>query len=141
MNIFIGEGWYGDQYDPKGGAGEKTGEYGLYVLYKRLTDFRKLGPSQALVITDEHPDSISGGAFGLLPSPAGQTAVWHALPASYHQGGCTLVYADGHTEFKKWLAPYTKQPVTFLGWGPPLTPIQDRRDFYWLSSRMSELHD
>jgi len=141
MNLFMGDGWDGGQYNPKGGAGDKVGELGLYVLYRRLTDFRKLGPSQAWVITDEHPDSIGSGAFGLLPIPAGQPAVWWALPASYHQGGCTLVFADGHAEIKNWLAPYTKQLVTFLRWGPPQPLISDRRDFDWLCSLMSELHD
>ena len=108
---------------------------------KRLADFRKLGPSQVWVIADEHPDSIGNGAFYQWPTAPSTGAAWAELPASYHQGGCTFVFGDGHTEFKKWLAPYTKQPITFIRRGPPLPMIQDRRDFDWLCSRMAELPD
>jgi prepilin-type N-terminal cleavage/methylation domain-containing protein/prepilin-type processing-associated H-X9-DG protein len=93
MNMFVGDGMDGGWNASKGDAGD----LGLYVIYKRLADFRKLGPSQVWVITDEHPDSIGNGAFYLWPTSPSTGAGWAELPASYHQGGCTLVFGDGHT--------------------------------------------
>ncbi len=139
MNMFVGDGWDGGGNNgPKGGA---LGTLGYYVNYKRLTDFRKLGPSQVWVIIDEHPDSIGNGAFWLLAAPPSEGAMWAELPASYHEGGCTLVFGDAHAEIKKWLVPDTKQPVRFLRWVPPLSLLADRRDYEWLRARTAEPHD
>lgn len=141
MNLFMGDGFNdGIRYPPNKGRG---GMLGHYWLYRSLTDLRRLGPAQAWVMIDTHPDSFYGGAFGFLPQTNGP-AYWGVLPASYHEGSCTLVFADAHAESKKWLVPQTKQPVLFTGWDPSrmlANPSPDRRDYDWLSAHTAELHN
>jgi len=74
-------------------------------------------PTDMYVILDEHPDSINDGYFLIGPSASG----WGDLPASYHNGGGSFAFADGHAETHKWLGRAkpnaTVQPITFQGWG------------------------
>jgi prepilin-type N-terminal cleavage/methylation domain-containing protein/prepilin-type processing-associated H-X9-DG protein len=93
-------------------------------------------PSKLWIVMDEHPDSITAPEFSLALTA--DTVVWSSLPASYHNGGATMFFGDGHAEFKKWVLQETKQPVRFKitkGYSPP---SQDRRDFDWVQSRASE---
>ncbi|HEV8543210.1 MAG TPA: type II secretion system protein [Verrucomicrobiae bacterium] len=100
---------------------------------------RKLGqiisptPTETWVFIDEHPDSLNDGFFAfdaLNPSPS-----WIDLPASFHNGAGGFSYADGHSEIKKWLRPFTRQPVLFNRgqdrWGMVI-PQSERGDFEWL---------
>jgi prepilin-type N-terminal cleavage/methylation domain-containing protein/prepilin-type processing-associated H-X9-DG protein len=100
---------------------------------------RKLGqivsptPTEVWVFIDEHPDSLNDGFFAfdaLNPNPN-----WIDLPASFHNGACGFSYADGHSEIKKWLRSFTRQPVRFDKgqdrWGMTLPP-SERADFDWL---------
>jgi prepilin-type processing-associated H-X9-DG protein len=68
-------------------------------------------PSQFFVLLDEHPDSINDGMF-FMRDPASATS-WADYPASYHNGGSTLSFADGRAEVHKWLSNTTKVPVTY----------------------------
>ncbi|HEY5909551.1 MAG TPA: prepilin-type N-terminal cleavage/methylation domain-containing protein [Verrucomicrobiae bacterium] len=92
-------------------------------------------PSQIFVFIEEHPDSINDGYFLDLF----KVLKWFDLPASYHNGGANLTFADGHAESHKWLFASTKPParpdaVEFpIGLDPPANP----GDFRWLMSRMS----
>ncbi|MBL9175997.1 MAG: type II secretion system protein [Verrucomicrobiales bacterium] len=87
-------------------------------------DFRQIlrqgdipNPSDMYVMLDEHPDSINDGYFLISPNGSG----WGDLPASYHNGGGSFAFADGHAETHKWLGRSkpnaTVQPITFNGWG------------------------
>jgi len=70
-------------------------------------------PSKASVFLDEAANSIDNNVLGidppvldpshttLDPSPSG-AGFWN-LPASRHNNGCTLSFADGHAEHWKWL--------------------------------------
>ena len=84
---------------------------------------------------EEHPDSINDGYF----LNRGLAAGWTDLPASYHNGGANLTFADGHAEFHSWTLPSTKPPSQpdAAGLPFPLSP-NDRADFYWLLRRTSE---
>ncbi len=144
MNEFMGDGGgfisiYGRL------VSAKPSPRGRHVVYKRLEQMRKLSPAQAWVIMDVHPDSIMSEMFnvGLGFSPP---AYWGAgLAASYHGGGTTLVFADGHAELKKWLVPETKQPVLYTGWDGAralqVAASSDMRDKRWLLNRTTELEE
>ena len=86
-------------------------------------DFRQIlrqgdipNPSEMYVMLDEHPDSINDGYFLISPNGSG----WGDLPASYHNGGGSFAFADGHAETHKWLGRAkpnaTVQPITFIPW-------------------------
>jgi prepilin-type N-terminal cleavage/methylation domain-containing protein/prepilin-type processing-associated H-X9-DG protein len=62
-------------------------------------------PSSIFVFVDEHPDSINDGYF--LNTTNGQ---WTDLPASYHNGGGSFSFADGHTEIHHWQRASTLRP-------------------------------
>lgn len=93
-------------------------------------------PSDIFVFLDEHPDSIDDGYFlnRDLAAPA-----WNDLPASYHDGGASFSFADGHTEHHRWQVASTRQPARAYGINPPLPmAITDGvQDFEWVLSKMS----
>jgi prepilin-type processing-associated H-X9-DG protein len=94
-------------------------------------------PADIFVFLDEHPDSIDDGYF--LDSDADGTPRWTDLPASYHDGGATFSFADGHSEYHRWHDASTKQPALAYGINPRLPmPITDGlQDFSWVLSKMS----
>jgi prepilin-type N-terminal cleavage/methylation domain-containing protein/prepilin-type processing-associated H-X9-DG protein len=105
----------------------------------KVREFRKLGdiivpgPSMAWVLIDENPWSINDGFFVCDPF----LPLWIDVPASYHNGGSGLSFADGHAEIKKW------QDTHVLGCNslPSPQPPQDAnaRDLAWLQVRSSSL--
>jgi prepilin-type processing-associated H-X9-DG protein len=98
--------------------------------------FLKLGqipqPSQIFVLIEEHPDSINDAYF--LNQPDGLR--WQDLPASYHNGGANLAFADGHVEAHRWRFASTKPPAhPDAAHLPRFVPAAERADFDWLMER------
>jgi prepilin-type processing-associated H-X9-DG protein len=58
------------------------------------------------------------------------------MPASYHNGGVNLAFADGHFERHKWQVPDTVRPPVQGGVGG-ITPASPTTDFEWLKQRTS----
>ncbi|MBN8249840.1 MAG: hypothetical protein J0L84_20655, partial [Verrucomicrobia bacterium] len=94
-------------------------------------------PSEIAVLLDEHPDSINDGLFLNNPATASQ---WTDIPASQHEGGMGISYADGGAEIHHWAFPSTRKPVRFSF--PPNTaiPSAERDDYRWLARRLSVVH-
>lgn len=120
-----------------GDAGEFTmGGYNTnnpsYRQFFALTEIPQ--PSDIFVFIEEHPDTIRDGYF-LNNAYAHQ---WTDLPASYHNGGANLVFADGHAEYQKWKVSSTRVPPQPLAFDPNhVLEGPERRDFYWLMQRTS----
>ena len=70
-----------------------------YRVVRKIPDFVDPPPSRNFVFIDEHEDSINEGCFWWSMNGIG----WGDLPASRHNGACTLSFADGHVESKRWL--------------------------------------
>jgi prepilin-type processing-associated H-X9-DG protein len=109
----------------------------------RLTDLVALSPAMALVIIDEYPDSMCASFPEFWANYNPVNVHWQHLPATYHTGGCTMAFADGHSEYKRWVAAATHQPVRYIEWtyldldsGGLAAMDSDRRDFEWLARRM-----
>ncbi|HZL41650.1 MAG TPA: type II secretion system protein [Verrucomicrobiae bacterium] len=109
-----------------------------YVQFFKITSIPQ--PSDIFVFLDEHPDSINDGYF----LNRAYTHEWHDLPASYHSGGASFSFADGHAELHHWRAASTKPPplpdAAGLPMKLPTTPeaqAAELADFYWVISRMS----
>jgi prepilin-type processing-associated H-X9-DG protein len=100
-----------------------------YVQY--LKQARVPKPARTWLVIDEHPDSINDGYFDNNPD----ANYWQDIPSSLHNGGCSLSFADGHTELKRWQSPTSYYPVQF---SYPVTKNFDtlgRADYAWYLSR------
>jgi prepilin-type N-terminal cleavage/methylation domain-containing protein/prepilin-type processing-associated H-X9-DG protein len=79
--------------------------------YYKDSDLVRPGPSQPFVFMDENPFGINDASVIFEPG----VPQWIDAPASYHNGGGGLSFADGHAEIKRW----TDQAV-LTGWNPPV---------------------
>jgi len=141
MNVYMGDGEMSDCND-----NDKRWYVRRPACFLQLADFVKLSPARAWVLIDFHPDSCNTGPASVLaqigdnelPNGAGPSAAWGTFPASYHRGGTTLFFADGHTEYKKWQVAQTKEPVLCI-----LMDVERRSriyegplaDYLWLAER------
>lgn len=99
--------------------------------FLRLTDLPK--PAMNFVFIDEHPDSINDGYF--LNTPSFVPTQWGDIPASFHDGGAGLSYADGRAEIHRWRSPRTAVPVRYSYTSWPLD-LPGRQDFQWYAERV-----
>ena len=95
-------------------------------------------PVDVFVLVDEHPDSVNDATFMFDPGRAPNLYVWRDLPASYHNGGGNVSFADGHSEIKKWLEKSgtvaTVRPVQKVDWNN--TVVRNSQDYAWMNDRM-----
>lgn len=81
-------------------------------VWHKLGQIHNPGPAQAFVFIDEHEKSIQQGGFGCNgPNWAvyGGLMTWISFPATRHNNGCTLTFADGHAEAWRWREPKTAE--------------------------------
>jgi prepilin-type N-terminal cleavage/methylation domain-containing protein/prepilin-type processing-associated H-X9-DG protein len=99
-------------------------------IYRKLVDIQKPSPVKCFVFIEECPGTINDGFF--VCDPFGYPLTWVDIPASYHNKGCSLSFADGHAEARKW-----SDPVVTAGTYPPFTPTQQApaKDLQWLQER------
>ncbi|HYG23283.1 MAG TPA: prepilin-type N-terminal cleavage/methylation domain-containing protein [Verrucomicrobiae bacterium] len=95
---------------PTGDPGSISGKIvsqTTYERYVKMSDFKKLPPSDAFVFADERADSINDGWFWIdssawATSAAGSNGRYRDLPAFYHNNASAFSFADGHAEIRKW---------------------------------------
>jgi prepilin-type processing-associated H-X9-DG protein len=103
-----------------------------FEQFVKESDFRD--PSSIFVFLDEHPDSIDDGYF----LNTGTVSEWVDLPASYHNGGGSFSFADGHTEIHRWVCASTVRPNVPGGAALPMSLApDDTADFNWVLKRTS----
>jgi prepilin-type N-terminal cleavage/methylation domain-containing protein/prepilin-type processing-associated H-X9-DG protein len=86
----------------------------------RDSDILYPGPSSALTFIHEDGLSIDDGFFG-IPAERSQWGNW---PASIHNNGTVLAFADGHDEYWKWHDPRTSQIKLYLTPSPNNVDLQ-----------------
>ena len=79
----------------------------IYRLVTKLTELQRPTPAETWVSIDEHPDSINDGGLWPPRVTASET-LWPDVPASYHDGGAGVAFADGHLELHRWEASVLK---------------------------------
>jgi prepilin-type N-terminal cleavage/methylation domain-containing protein/prepilin-type processing-associated H-X9-DG protein len=110
-----------------GGANVNNPDYQQFLKVSQIPR-----PAQIFVLTEEHPDSINDGYFLNKPD----SMKWLDLPASYHNGGANLAFADGHLETHKWRFASTKPPARPDAAHLPFpVPTAERADYDWLMDR------
>jgi prepilin-type N-terminal cleavage/methylation domain-containing protein/prepilin-type processing-associated H-X9-DG protein len=114
-----------------GNPGELTNRFNPgYHQFFQSTSI--LDPSRIFVFIDEHPDTINDGFFvNNLDDNE-----WGNLPASFHNGGANLSFADGHSEHKRWTVPGTIRPGVPGGVGGTF-PASPPNDFDWVKFHTS----
>jgi len=113
-----------------GNPGELTNRFnpGYVQFYKKA---EIANPAGIFVFLDEHADTINDGFFVNRLDDY----VWGNLPASYHNGGANISFADGHLEPHRWLVAGTIRPVTRARIAA--FPAAPPTDFDWLKVRTS----
>jgi len=80
---------------------------GYPLCWHRQSQIQRPGPSLAAVFIDENEKSIQQSAFG-INAPDNLTLfnsplwTWISFPATRHNHGCVLSFADGHVETWRW---------------------------------------
>jgi prepilin-type processing-associated H-X9-DG protein len=78
--------------------------------FVKLTQIMNPSPSKASVFLDEAANSIDNNALGIYSGtdtdPYGGSIGYWNLPASRHDNGCILTFADGHDEYWRWRGPW-----------------------------------
>ena len=91
-------------------------------------------PAEIFVFMDEHPDSINDGYF--LNRSADYA--WTDLPGSFHEGGASLSFGDGHSQLKKWTSSSTLVPARPDVAALPMALTKGQyADFRWVLQHMS----
>jgi prepilin-type processing-associated H-X9-DG protein len=101
-----------------------------YRQFSRMGEIPE--PSRLFVFVEEHPDSINDGYF------LNRLAVreWTDLPASFHDGGANLTFADGHAVYRRWLDDSTRRPARPDAAGLPFGVTDGHAtDYDWLMER------
>jgi prepilin-type processing-associated H-X9-DG protein/prepilin-type N-terminal cleavage/methylation domain-containing protein len=121
-----------------GNAGEfsASGSNTNNPYYKQFFSVTQIpDPSRIFVFTEEHPDSVDDGYF----LNRADKYEWHDLPASWHNGGANLAFADGHVEYHQWRDGSTRlpgHPGVFL-FPLQITTPTAAADFHWMMDRTS----
>jgi prepilin-type processing-associated H-X9-DG protein len=126
MNMYAGANWLG----PLAKEGVDAG----YFIYRTQADYRKLQPSNAWIMLDEHEDSINGGGFVVDVIRRGSSAQLIDTPASYHNSACGFNFADGHSEVHRWTDERLIIPVKRITIGVRVQ-APDSRDILWMQER------
>ena len=93
-----------------------NGDPSFQEIVRRECEILDPSPPRASVLWDENEQSINNAS--LYISPAG-TLKWEDWPASRHNLGCTMSFADGHVDYWKWRGPWV---LSFTGYGVPASP-------------------
>ena len=70
-------------------------------VVNKYSDLTEPSPVNASVFRDEDASSIQNGSLGIEPAHTRQYLHWN-LPASRHNNGGVLTFADGHAELWRW---------------------------------------
>jgi prepilin-type N-terminal cleavage/methylation domain-containing protein/prepilin-type processing-associated H-X9-DG protein len=136
MNIYLG-GWAGTD----GGWGWTPPP----IIYLKMSELSKPGPSKVFVFLDMREDSIDMGNFATDMkgfseiSPKDSSYGFFDLPGIYHAGKCGFSFGDGHSEIHKWLDSRTTPPLkknaqVLDSFGSPRNP-----DVRWLQDHATRI--
>ena len=98
---------------------------------KKMSDFKRPGPSDSWVFMDEHPDTIDDGMLYTSFSYTNGTGTLIECPGSEHGGACGISFADGHSTIHKWQTPEVVRPVTYNAL--PTLNLVNNPDLAWLA--------
>jgi prepilin-type N-terminal cleavage/methylation domain-containing protein/prepilin-type processing-associated H-X9-DG protein len=107
MNGAIGDGskWF---------APGNGGNWPSFYNAKKLADMHIPGPSDCLLILDEHPDGNDDATFFINPDNDGvKGTTMTEIPGALHGQASGIVFADGHSEVHRWSGSVVLHGVTY----------------------------
>jgi prepilin-type N-terminal cleavage/methylation domain-containing protein/prepilin-type processing-associated H-X9-DG protein len=115
-----------------------------YNKATKMSDLSTPGPSMIFAILDEHPDSINDSVFHVVEGLGPGTEQIRDLPASHHNGGASVSFADGRAEVHKWKDSRSVWPVlyqdiglgSYPGWSNGRLQVGVSVDYEWLDDRL-----
>lgn len=116
----MGGGDAGD--NRKYGVADTTWVLGAtYPQYKKLSEVKNPGPTEAMTFLDESIETLDDGYFAV--NAAGQINGWQNSPTTRHLKSGVFGFADGHAENWRWLALSRDQKLdaTLTQYGPNTT--------------------
>ena len=126
MNIYAG-GWSGWPFN-----GDQ-----MWNIYRQQSDFRD--PARRFVLMDMDDESINAGNYRVdmagWPDKPKLYRFRQDWPASWHNNGCTISFADGHAERKRWLHSDTLKSTVDPQAGDGLATSPDNPDIAWMQER------
>ena len=99
-----------------------------WYTYGKSSSLMNPGPSMTWVLLDEDITEINDAAFAF----GMEISMWQDVPGTYHNSGCGLAFADGHSEAHRWQKGGRK-----IKTGAPITDKADYQDWLWLRQRTS----
>jgi prepilin-type processing-associated H-X9-DG protein/prepilin-type N-terminal cleavage/methylation domain-containing protein len=114
---------------PASASGRSWADGGRWRQFLHYSDVPN--PARTWMTIDEQADSVNDGFF-IAPG----SSSWGDIPGSYHAGGCTFSFADGHVEGHKWKSARSKIPVK-LGLSSIVPPFDaaGKQDYQWYKDR------
>lgn len=113
-------------------GGDALAGHTQFRVFRRIDEITRPEPAKALVILDEREDSINDSAFYI-----NMITNLVDYPASYHDGGANLSFADGHVEYRYWDDSRTVVPGQPNQQLPLDVPSPGNADLDFLRSRAS----
>ena len=119
-NMAVNGPWLNNHFDHRRNSPWRT--------YRKASNIGPPGPSTLWVLIDEDASGLNDAAFAFgMESPE-----WFDYPGSYHQDGCGLAFADGHSETHRWFV-----KPTSIGLRERITDPKAQQDWLWLRERTS----
>jgi prepilin-type N-terminal cleavage/methylation domain-containing protein len=105
-----------------------------HLQFRKFSDFAQAGPSMVFVFQDVNPKSICWPYFGTYMA---EDAFFN-FPATYHQRGGVLSFADGRVEAHRWRDARTVAAVS-ADYHRHRDPSPGNTDLRWLRDRTTRL--
>jgi prepilin-type N-terminal cleavage/methylation domain-containing protein len=110
--------------------GNRTHAGDVWQTYGRFSSMNTPGPSALWIFIDENAISVNDAAFAVSMETPTEWVDW---PGIYHNFGCSIAYADSHSETHHWMDSRTKADTG--DYGP--TEQDNNPDIVWLQQRTS----
>jgi prepilin-type processing-associated H-X9-DG protein len=134
MNLYLG-GW----------GGSVGGLTPSCLVYQKMSDLVRPGPSKVFIFLDMREDSIDMGNFAADMHGFSETAPnsvsygFYDLPGMYHAGSCGFSFGDGHSEIHKWRDSRTTPPLQANGQVNDGFPSPRNADVAWIQDHSTRL--
>jgi prepilin-type N-terminal cleavage/methylation domain-containing protein/prepilin-type processing-associated H-X9-DG protein len=114
-----------------------------FKVIRKTSDMTDPSPSRNWILIDEREDRINNGYFfvdmtGFSPREPARI-VMTDIPASYHNGGASITFGDGHVEQKRWTDPRTRPPIERAKNLRIINESAHNADIAWLQERTTGL--